>query len=158
MTDGIPQHLGKYEVKKEISRGSMGIVFLGHDPYIDRPVAIKVALAESLNDPESGDRYRKMFFNEAHTAGKLTHPNIISIYDAGVDNDICYIIMECISGGDTLKTSDLKMFFNEAHTAGKLTHPNIISIYDAGVDNDICYIIMECISGGDTLKTYTRPD
>src|SRR3990172_3444099 len=104
MTDGIPQHLGKYEVKKEISRGSMGIVFLGHDPYIDRPVAIKVALAESLNDPESGDRYRKMFFNEAHTAGKLTHPNIISIYDAGVDEENCYIIMEYIAGGETLKS------------------------------------------------------
>ena len=104
MTDEIPQNLGKYEVKQEISRGSMGIVFLGHDPYIDRPVAIKVALAESLNDPESGDRYRKMFFNEAHTAGKLTHPNIISIYDAGVDADTCYIIMEFIAGGQTLKS------------------------------------------------------
>ncbi|MBF8269225.1 MAG: hypothetical protein HW386_934 [Gammaproteobacteria bacterium] len=104
MADGIPQHLGKYEVKTEISRGSMGIVFLGHDPYIDRPVAIKVALAESLNDPESGDRYRKMFFNEAHTAGKLTHPNIISIYDAGVDEENCYIIMEYIAGGETLKS------------------------------------------------------
>lgn len=104
MTEEIPQHLGKYEVKDEISRGSMGTVYLGHDPYIDRPVAIKVAHAESLNNEETGDRYRKMFFNEAHTAGKLTHPNIISIYDAGVDNDICYIIMEYIWGGDTLKT------------------------------------------------------
>jgi serine/threonine protein kinase len=104
MTAGVPQNLGKYEVKKEISRGSMGIVYLGHDPYIDRPVAIKVALSESLNDPESGDRYRKMFFNEAHTAGKLTHPNIISIYDAGVDADTCYIIMEFVAGGQTLKS------------------------------------------------------
>ena len=104
MSGGVPQNLGKYEVKKEISRGSMGIVYLGHDPYIDRPVAIKVALAESLIDPESGDRYRKMFFNEAHTAGKLTHPNIIGIYDAGVDADNCYIIMEYVAGGQTLKS------------------------------------------------------
>ena len=104
MTQGIPENLGKYEVRKEIDRGSMGIVFLGHDPYIDRPVAIKIALAESLNDPESGERYRKMFFNEAHTAGKLTHPNIISIYDAGVDEDTCYIIMEYIAGGQTLRS------------------------------------------------------
>jgi len=103
MTQEIPQNLGKYEVKDEISRGSMGIVYLGHDPYIDRSIAIKVALAESLNDEEMGDRYRKMFFNEAHTAGKLTHPNIINIYDAGVDNDICYIIMEYIKGGETLR-------------------------------------------------------
>jgi serine/threonine protein kinase len=104
MATGIPQNLGKYEVRKEISRGSMGIVYLGHDPYIDRPVAIKVALAESLSDPDSGDRYRKMFFNEAHTAGKLTHPNIIGIYDAGVDGDTCYIVMEYVAGGETLKS------------------------------------------------------
>ena len=104
MAASIPEHLGKYEVKEEISRGSMGIVFLGYDPYIDRPVAIKVALAESLNDPESGERYRKMFFNEAHTAGKLTHPNIINIYDAGVDEDTCYIIMEFVAGGQTLRS------------------------------------------------------
>ena len=99
----IPKRLGKYEVEGEINRGSMGIVYLGYDPYIDREVAIKVALAESLNDPMSGNRYRKMFFNEAHTAGLLTHPNIISIFDAGVDQDICYIVMEYVKGGTTLK-------------------------------------------------------
>ena len=101
--DRIPERLGKYEVEGEINRGSMGIVYLGYDPYTDRPVALKVALADSLNDPVSGTRYRKMFFNEAHTAGLLTHPNIISIFDAGVDQDICYIVMEYVTGGDTLK-------------------------------------------------------
>jgi serine/threonine protein kinase len=104
MPDPIPAKLGKYEVRQEISRGSMGIVYLGYDPFVDRPVAIKVALSESLNDPESGSRYRKMFFNEAHTAGMLTHPNIINIYDAGVDAETCYIVMEYIEGGETLKT------------------------------------------------------
>ncbi|NNE36792.1 MAG: protein kinase, partial [Gammaproteobacteria bacterium] len=97
------KNLGKYEVLNEIDRGSMGIVYLGHDPYINRRVAIKVALAESLNDPESGEQYRKLFFNEAHTAGKLTHPNIVNIFDAGVDDDNCYIVMEYIEGGETLK-------------------------------------------------------
>ena len=104
MTEETPTKLGKYEVRDEIDRGSMGIVYLGHDPYIDRSVAIKIALSESLNDEEMGERYQKMFFNEAHTAGKLTHPNVIGIYDAGVDNDVCYIIMEYIEGGDTLKS------------------------------------------------------
>ncbi len=103
MTDIRPEKLGKYEVRTELDRGSMGIVYLGHDPFIDRPVAIKVALAESLNDEESGDQYRKMFFNEAHTAGKLTHPNIINIFDAGVDGETCYIVMEYVTGGRTLK-------------------------------------------------------
>jgi serine/threonine protein kinase len=103
MSDDNPKSLGKYMVVERIDRGSMGTVYLGHDPYIDRPVAIKVAHAEQLADDESGDRYRKMFFNEAHTAGRLTHPNIIGIYDAGVDEESCYIVMEYIKGGQTLK-------------------------------------------------------
>ena len=102
MNHTVPEKLGKYEVREEISRGSMGVVYLGHDPYIDRQVAIKVAFLDALNDPESGGRYRKMFFNEAHTAGLLTHPNIINIFDAGVDEDNCYIVMEYIEGGRTL--------------------------------------------------------
>ena len=104
MTDAVLKKLGKYEVRDEISRGSMGVVYLGYDPYIDRTVAIKVALSDELNDPETGARFRKMFFNEAHTAGSLTHPNIIHIYDAGVDGDTCYIVMEFIEGGNTLQT------------------------------------------------------
>lgn len=103
MNAAVPERLGKYEVVKEVGRGSMGTVYLGHDPYIDRPVALKVAHDEQLNDEEGGDRFRKMFFNEAHTAGRLTHPNIIGIYDAGVDGDTCYIVMELVEGGHTLK-------------------------------------------------------
>ena len=103
MSQEIPEKLGKYSVIEEIDRGSMGVVYLGHDPYIDRQVALKVAFLDELNDPESGERYRKMFFNEAHTAGLLTHPNVINIFDAGVDEDNCYIVMEYIEGGNTLK-------------------------------------------------------
>ena len=99
----FPDKLGKYDVLGEIDRGSMGTVYLGHDPYIDRGVAIKVAHADSLKDEESGDRYRKMFFNEAHAAGCLNHPNIVGIHDAGADEDICYIVMELVKGGGTLK-------------------------------------------------------
>lgn len=104
MSETALEKLGKYEVKSEIDRGSMGIVYLGHDPFVNRSVALKVALADSLTDAESGERYRKMFFNEAHTAGSLTHPNIVSIFDAGVDEDTCYIVMEYIEGGDTLRS------------------------------------------------------
>lgn len=100
----IPEKLGKYEIKKLIGRGSMGLVYEGYDPYADRAVALKVALLESLKDGESGERYRKMFFNEAHTAGMLKHPNILEILDAGADGDNCYIVMELISGADTLKS------------------------------------------------------
>jgi serine/threonine protein kinase len=100
----IPKKLGKYEIQKQIGRGSMGIVYQGYDPFVDKLVAVKVAIADALKDKESGQRYRKMFFNEAHTAGMLKHPNIMGILDAGVDEEECYIVMELVEGGDTLKT------------------------------------------------------
>ena len=76
--------LGKYDVFHEIGRGSMGVVYLGHDPFSGRDVAIKVAIPESLQDQSGGARYRKLFFNEAKVAGKLRHANIVAVYDAGV--------------------------------------------------------------------------
>lgn len=103
MVNIVPEKLGKYEIHKLIGRGSMGMVYKGYDPYADRYVAVKVALSESLNDKEAGSRYRRMFFNEAHTAGMLKHPNIIDILDAGAEEQTCYIVMEYIEGCDTLK-------------------------------------------------------
>lgn len=99
----VPEKLGKYEIKKEIDSGSMGTVYLGYDPYVNRNVAVKVAHAASLADKKTGQRFKDMFFNEAHTAGRLTHPNIISIYDAGIDGENCYIVMELVEKGNTLK-------------------------------------------------------
>lgn len=95
--------LGKYELVEELARGSAGAVFLGFDPLIHRPVAVKVAIASSLRDRETSERYRRMFFNEAHTAGRLRHPNILNIFDAGIDQDTCYIVMELVPGGLTLR-------------------------------------------------------
>jgi serine/threonine protein kinase len=103
-TDNLPRKLGKYDVIDAIARGSMGVVYRGFDPFVARPVAIKVALAEALRDKESGETYRKMFFNEAHTAGMLRHPNILDIFDAGVEGETCYIVMELVEGADTLKS------------------------------------------------------
>ncbi len=99
----IPEKLGKYEIQEELGRGSMGVVYKGYDPYADCNVALKVAMSDALNDSESGERYRKMFFNEAHTAGTLKHPNIVEIMDAGAEDDHCYIVMELVEGADTLK-------------------------------------------------------
>lgn len=96
--------MGKYELRREVGRGSMGVVYEAFDPYIGRLVAVKVAIADALRQPDSGERFRKMFFNEAHTAGMLRHPNILDIFDAGVDREKCYIVMELIEGADTLKT------------------------------------------------------
>ena len=104
MPQNIPEKLGKYEIHKQIGKGSMGLVYEGYDPFTDRKVAVKVALSDALKDKESGERYRKMFFNEAHTAGMLRHPNILEILDAGADGDECYIVMELVEGADTLKS------------------------------------------------------
>jgi eukaryotic-like serine/threonine-protein kinase len=104
LPDTLPKKLGKYDVIEAIARGSMGVVYRGYDPFVARPVAIKVALAEALRDKDSGETYRKMFFNEAHTAGMLRHPNILDIFDAGVEGETCYIVMELVEGGDTLKS------------------------------------------------------
>lgn len=103
MSSDVPEKLGKYEIRKQIGRGSMGTVYEGYDPFADENVAVKVARSEALKNPEAGARYRKMFFNEAHTAGKLKHPNIIEIQDAGADGESCYIVMELVEGARTLK-------------------------------------------------------
>ena len=99
----VPKKLGKYDILEEIGRGSMGIVYRAFDPYINREVAVKVAMAAALKDKDTGERFRKMFFNEAHTAGMLRHPNILDIFDAGVDGDSCYIVMELVANGGTLR-------------------------------------------------------
>lgn len=99
----IPVKLGKYEVMDEISRGNMGKVFHGYDPYGKRDVAIKVAHEAALAESSSGHNRQKLFFNEAHIAGDLDHSNIVKIHDAGIDQGHCYIVMELIAGGKTLK-------------------------------------------------------
>lgn len=104
MSSSIPEKIGKYEIQKQVGKGSMGVVYQSYDPYIDKYVAIKLALADSLRDKESGEQYRKMFFNEAHAAGLLKHPNIVQIIDAGAEGDDCYIVMELVESGETLKT------------------------------------------------------
>lgn len=98
-----PKKIGKYEVVGEIGKGSMGTVYSAHDPFTDREVAIKVAHPQYINQSEEGVRFRKLFFNEAHAAGVLDHPNILRIFDADVDGDLCYLVMEYVAGAKTLE-------------------------------------------------------
>jgi serine/threonine-protein kinase len=92
------QKVGRYEVIKKVGQGSMGVVYLGKDPYIGRMVAIKISRPASNVVGEGVEKYRERFFVEAQSAGQLTHPNIVSIYDAGMYKDFCYITMEFIDG------------------------------------------------------------
>jgi serine/threonine-protein kinase len=92
--------LGRYEVEKELGKGAMGIVYQGKDPKIGRVVAIKtMALSQEFEADELQD-VKERFFREAETAGRLTHPNIVTIYDAGEEHDLAYIAMEFLKGKD----------------------------------------------------------
>jgi len=99
--DGIEKPmLGRYEVEKELGKGAMGVVYLGRDPKISRVVAIKtMALAQEFEDDEL-EEVKERFFREAETAGRLNHPNIVTIYDAGEEHDLAYIAMEFLKGHD----------------------------------------------------------
>jgi eukaryotic-like serine/threonine-protein kinase len=92
--------LGRYEVMKELGKGAMGTVYLGKDPKINREVAIKTLRFEDEFDPADTKAMKERFFREAESAGRLVHPNIVTIYDAGDDGDISYIAMELLSGSD----------------------------------------------------------
>lgn len=92
--------LGRYQVEKELGKGAMGVVYLGKDPKIGRMVAIKtMALSQEFEADELKD-VKDRFFREAETAGRLSHPNIVSIFDAGEEHDLAYIAMEFVKGGD----------------------------------------------------------
>jgi eukaryotic-like serine/threonine-protein kinase len=98
----IPERIGKYVVINEVGQGSTGRVFLSHDPYYGRDVAIKLYNAESEEDEQKARVTRKMFFNEAQMMGKLQHPNILPIYDAGEENGSYYVVTEHVHGARTL--------------------------------------------------------
>ncbi|TNF38811.1 MAG: CHASE2 domain-containing protein, partial [Gammaproteobacteria bacterium] len=93
--DGVQKPmLGRYQVEKELGKGAMGAVYLGKDPKISRVVAIKtMALSQEFEGDELED-VKQRFFREAETAGRLSHPNIVTIYDAGEEHDLAYIAME----------------------------------------------------------------
>jgi serine/threonine-protein kinase len=91
---------GRYEVEQELGKGAMGVVYQARDPKIGRIVAIKtVALAEEFEADELAD-VKARFFREAETVGRLKHPNIVTIFDAGEEHDLAYIAMEFLKGHD----------------------------------------------------------
>lgn len=98
----IPEKIGKYRIIEEVGKGSMGTVYSAHDPFADKKVAIKLAHSQYLNEKETGERFKKLFFNEAQAAGVLNHPSILNIFDADVDGENCYLVMEYINNAKTL--------------------------------------------------------
>ena len=102
--NGVPPKIGKYKIVEEIGKGSMGTVYSANDPFTSRMVAIKVAHQQYINQSEDGERFKKLFFNEAHAASVLNHPNILKLYDADVDKELCYLVIELVPSAQTLES------------------------------------------------------
>jgi serine/threonine-protein kinase len=86
--------IGKYDVIDVLGRGGMGVVYRGFDKQFGSEVAIKTLTQSFMDDPDMLAR----FYDEARTTRKLKHPNIVTVYDMGVENNVPYIVMECVEG------------------------------------------------------------
>ena len=93
-----PTKIAKYEIKRRIGRGSMGVVYEAFDPFVQRTVAIKVAHSQEDQNPAITQKVREGFFAEVYSAGRMQHPSVISVYDAGQEDDYNYIVMEYVDG------------------------------------------------------------
>ena len=96
--DGHLKTLGRYRIERVLGRGAMGLVYEGVDPRLDRPVAIKTILKSHLLDEALAGEYSARFVREAQAAGRLSHPNIVSVFDFGEQDDVAYLVMEFIRG------------------------------------------------------------
>lgn len=96
--------IGRFYVKQELGRGSIGVVYLAHDPIIDRDVAIKtIRKSAALVERKQNEQ---QFINEARAAGRLAHANIVTIYEASSEGELTYIAMEYLQGSELSKLLD----------------------------------------------------
>jgi serine/threonine protein kinase len=101
--------LGRFELLRVLGKGAMGIVYEGRDPKLGRTVAIKTILRSAILDEEEAREYAARFMREAQAVARLTHPNIVGVYDFGEEDDISYIVMEFIRG------RELKDYLDNSH-------------------------------------------
>ena len=92
------ERIGRYRITGELGRGAMGVVHSALDTAIGRTVAIKTIRLSEISDASEHSRLRERLMREAQSAGILSHPNIVTIYDVGEENGIAYVAMECIEG------------------------------------------------------------
>ncbi|MGF6414100.1 serine/threonine-protein kinase [Paraburkholderia sp. MM5482-R1] len=158
--EATPTRIGKYRIDRVLGTGAMGVVYLAFDPHLERPVALKTVRRELLaGEDTSGDMLLR-FRNEARAAGRLAHPNIVTVHDFGEDGDRAYIVMEYVAGhgfdtllvpGHALPLSDAFHWLAQllaalayAHEAGVVhrdikpanllvTAPGLLKVADFGV-------------------------
>ncbi len=111
------QKLGRYELIRVLGKGAMGLVYEGRDPNLDRRVAIKTIKVENLSE-EAAAEYEVRFRTEAHSAARLQHPNIVSVYDSDRDGDMAYLVMEFIQGDDLKHHLDQGALYTLEQTLG----------------------------------------
>jgi serine/threonine protein kinase len=92
------KNIGKYEIVKELGRGATSTVYLALDPFSNQQVALKLFNFETLRDSSTAKVFRKLLLTEASLAGKLSHPHIVKIYDAVMEGDVNYMVMEYVEG------------------------------------------------------------
>ena len=90
--------LGRYRLERELGRGAMGTVYLAEDPTIGRQVAIKTLPLQDFYADGEQEQVAQRFLQEAEAAGRLAHPNIVSIHDAGREHDFAYLTMDYVAG------------------------------------------------------------
>jgi serine/threonine protein kinase len=90
--------IGRYQILNELGRGATGVVYRAQDPAIGRVIAIKTIRLSDFTDESERERLRERLFREAQSAGMLSHPNIVTIYDIAEENGLAYIFMECVDG------------------------------------------------------------
>ncbi|MBB3221224.1 serine/threonine-protein kinase [Pseudoduganella umbonata] len=94
---GLPRQVGKYRLDAVLGRGAMGVVYRAYDPLIERTLALKT-VHRGLADPEQTHEMLQRFRKEAQAAGRLTHPNIVAVYEYGESADMAWIAMEFVDG------------------------------------------------------------
>ena len=102
----MPTQLGRYVISEELGRGAMGVVYRARDPRINREVALKAIPLAAEFEGRYLDDARNKFFREAEMAGRLSHPHIVTIHDAGEDNGTAYIAMELLRGKHLVEYTD----------------------------------------------------
>jgi len=109
---GEIKNLGRYQVTGTLGKGAMGLVYKGIDPAINRPVALKTIRLDFVNDPQEEAELKERLHREAQAAGKLSHPNIVTIYDVGSEGHLQYIAMEYLEGQTLEDLIKKKVKFN----------------------------------------------
>ncbi|MHC4427278.1 MAG: protein kinase domain-containing protein [Planctomycetota bacterium] len=130
MSEAIPETVGGYQVDREIGRGGMGVVYLGHDPKLDRPIAIKALTADLAEVPERLARFDR----EARVLASLSHGNIATVYGVEEMDGCRYLIMEFVQGetlGDRLADGPLPL--SEALTVCAQIAAGVEAAHEAGV-------------------------